>query len=153
LLLFKFLHIGFMFMAVTVALGPELLLRGIGRSGNVGAIRTGYSLADRLGRAIPALFGIGLVFGLLTAWTQGLNFLAPWLIIAYVLFIVATVLGARFTTPHIAHVAELAAKSPNDSPSADLAAALADRRSDVLFAVDVIIIIAFVFDMVLKPFS
>jgi hypothetical protein len=153
MLLFKFLHIGVMFVAVVVALGPELLLRGIGRSGDVRAIRVGYSLADRLGRAIPALFGIGLVFGLLTAWSQGLNFFAPWLLVSYVLFVVATVVGARFTTPHIAHVAELAGQSPNDSPSPELAAALADRRGDILFAFDAIIIVAFIFDMVLKPFS
>ena len=153
MLIFKFLHIGFMFMAVAVALGPELLLRGIGRSGNVAAIRTGYALADRLGKAIPILFTIGLVFGLLTAWTQGLNFFAPWLLIAYVLFIVATVLGARFTAPHVARVAELAAQSPDDSPSPELAAALGDRRSDVLFVLDVIIIVAFIFIMVVKPFA
>lgn len=49
MLIIKFLHIAFMFMAVAVALGPELLLRGIGRSGDVRTIRTGYALADRLG--------------------------------------------------------------------------------------------------------
>ena len=153
MVIFKFLHIAFMFMAVAVALGPELLLRGIGRSGDVRTIRTGYSLADRLGKAIPILFTIGLVFGLLTAWTQGLDFFAPWLLIAYALFILATILGARVTAPHIAHVAELAAQSSDDAPSPELAAAIADRRGDILFALDLIIIIAFVFDMVVKPFS
>lgn len=153
MLTFKFLHIAFMFMAVAVALGPELLLRGIGRSGDVRTIRIGYSLADRLGKAIPVLFTVGLVFGLLTAWTQGLDFFAPWLLIAYALFIVATILGARFTSPHVATVAQRAAQSPDDEPSPELAAALADRRGSILFVLDVIIIIAFVFDMVVKPFS
>ena len=153
MLIFKFLHITFMFIAVAVALGPELLLRGISRSGDVRTIRTGYSLADRLGRSIPVLFTVGLVFGLLTAWTQGLDFFAPWLLIAYALFILAMILGARVTAPHVAHVAELAAQSPDDSPSPELAAAIADRRGDMLFALDLVIIIAFIFDMVVKPFS
>ncbi|MDQ2934186.1 MAG: DUF2269 family protein [Chloroflexota bacterium] len=142
-----------MFAAVATALGPELLLLGIGRSGDVHAIRAGYSLGHSLGRAIPILFVIGLVFGLLTVWTGGFNFFAPWLLIAYALFVVATVIGARIVAPHIARVAELAAQSPDDAPSPELVAALANRRADRLFALDVIIIIAFVFDMVVKPFS
>ena len=73
--------------------------------------------------------------------------------IAYALFILATILGARVTAPHIAHVAELAAQGPNDSPSPELAATIADRGGDILFALDFIIIIAFIFDMVVKPFS
>lgn len=124
-----------MFMAVAVALGPELLLRGIGRSGDVRTIRTGYSLTDRLGKAIPVLFTIGLVFGLLTAWTQGLDFFAPWLLIAYALFILATILGARVTAPHVAHVAELAAKArmtrphPSSPPLSPIAAVTSSSRS------------------------
>jgi hypothetical protein len=153
MLIFKFLHIGVMFGAVATALGPELVLRGISRSGDVRAIRTGYSLAERIGKAIPPLFFIGLIFGLLTAWVGGTNFLAPWLLIAYLLFVVATILGARFTTPHVSHVATLAAQSPDGAPSPELATALADRRADILFALDTIIIAAFVFDMVIKPFS
>lgn len=151
--IFKFLHIAFMFTAVAAALGPGPLLLAIGRSGDVRAIRTGYSLASRLGRAIPFLFLGGLVFGLLTAWTQGFDFFAPWLLIAYALFILASILSARFNLPHIAHVAELAAQSADDTPSPELADTLADRRGDIFFVLDAIIIIAFVFDMVVKPFS
>lgn len=149
----KFLHIVVMFGAVAVALGPEPLVLAIGRSKDVRAIRTGYALAGRVGRAIPILFTIGLIFGLLAAWTQELDFFAPWLLIAYALFIVATIIGAAFSSPHIANVAELAAQSPDDQPSPELAAALADRRGEILFAVDLVIIIAFVYDMVVKPFS
>lgn len=149
----KVLHIGVMFAAVAISLGPELLLRGIGRSGDVRAIRTGYSLADRIGKAIPPLFFIGLIFGLLTAWAGGMNFLAPWLLIAYGLFVVATILGARAIAPHIARVAALAAQSPDGAPSSGLTAELADPRVDILVVVEAIVIAAFVFDMVVKPFS
>jgi len=153
MLILKFLHIGVMFAAVAISIGPEFLLRSIGRSGDVRAIRTGYSLGERIGKAIPPLFFIGLIFGLLTAWVEEMNFLAPWLLIAYVLFVIATLLGARVFAPHIAHVAALAAQSPDDAPSTELRAALADRRADNLFWVEAVIIIAFVFDMVIKPFS
>jgi uncharacterized membrane protein len=94
-----------------------------------------------------------VVFGLLTAWTRGFDFFAPWLLIAYALLILGSILSARFNLPHIAHVAELAAKSADDTPSPELAATLADRRGDIFFGLDVIIIIAFIFDMVVKPFS
>ena len=149
----KFLHIAVMFAAVGVSLGPELLLRGIGRSGDVRAIRTGYSIAHRIGRAIPPLFVVGLIFGLLTAWAGAMNFLAPWLLIAYGLFVVATLLGARAIAPHIARVAALAAESPDGAPSTELTAAVTDPRVDTLVMVEVIVILAFVFDMVVKPFS
>lgn len=142
-----------MFTAVAVALGPELLLRSIGRSGDVRAIRTGYTLAHRLGKAIPPLFFAGLILGLLTAWSGGFNFFAPWLLIAYVLFVIATIVGARFTTPHIAQVAAIAGESPDDSPSSELATVLASNRGDALFVIDALLIVAFVFDMVIKPFS
>lgn len=149
----KFLHIAVMFTAVAVSLGPELLLRSIGRSGDVRAIRTGYSLAERIGKAIPPLFFTGLIFGLLTAWSRGFNFFAPWLLIAYVLFVVATIVGAAFAAPHIARVAALARESPDDAPSAELATVLASNRGDALFVIDSLLIVAFVFDMVVKPFS
>jgi hypothetical protein len=153
MLVLKFLHIAVMFTAVAISTGPELVLRGVARSGDVRAIRAGYAIADRIGKAIPPAFFIGMILGLLTAWAGGFNFLAPWLLIAYVLFVVATILGARFASPHIAHVAALAVQSPDEAPSAELATALADRGANVIFVVESLIIIAFVFDMVLKPFS
>lgn len=128
-------------------------MRSIGRSGDVRAIRTGYSLAERIGKAIPPLFFTGLIFGLLTAWSSGFNFFATWLLIAYVLFVLATIAGAAFATPHIAHVAALARESPDDTPSPELATVLATNRGDVLFVIDSLLIVAFVFDMVVKPFS
>jgi hypothetical protein len=153
MLILKFLHIGIMFAAVAISLGPELLLRRLGRSGDVRAIRTGYSIADRIGRAIPPLYFVGMIFGLLTAWAGGMNFLAPWLLIAYGLFVVATILGAAAIGPHISRVAALAAESPDDAPSRELTTALADPRVGTLVVVEAIVILAFVFDMVLKPFS
>jgi hypothetical protein len=143
MLILKFLHIAVMFTAVAISTGPELVLRGVARSGDVRAIRAGYAIADRIGKAIPPAFFIGVILGLLTAWAGGFNFLSAWLLIAYVLFVVAM----------IPHVAALAARSPDEAPSAELATALADRRAKVLFAVEALIVLAFIFDMVLKPFS
>ncbi len=153
MIILKFLHIAVMFTAVTVSLGPELVLRSIGRSGDVRSIRSGYSIAERIGKAIPPLFFTGLIFGLLTAWSGSFNFFAPWLLIAYVLFVLATIAGAALAAPHIAHVAALARESPDEAPSTELTTALASNRGDVLFAIDSLLIVAFLFDMVIKPFS
>jgi hypothetical protein len=119
----------------------------------VGAIRSGFTIGASLGKAIGPLFTVGLLFGLLTAWNEGLNFFAPWLLIAYALFIISTIAGVALTAPRIARVAQLAAESPIDRPSPELAEALADGRSELLFLFDAMLILAFIFDMVVKPFS
>jgi uncharacterized membrane protein len=152
-MIFKFLHIAFMFAAVTAALGPEPLLGAIARSRDVAAIRTGFTIANRLSRAIGPLFTVGLLFGLLTAWNEGFNFFAPWLLIAYALFITSTLVGVAVVAPHVTRVAQLAANSPADAPSPELAGALASRRGELLSVFVAVLILAFVFDMVVKPFS
>ncbi|HET7677403.1 MAG TPA: hypothetical protein VFK38_06080 [Candidatus Limnocylindrales bacterium] len=151
--IFKFLHIATMFMAVALALGPALLLHRVAPDADVRLVRGLFGAADRLGRFIPLLFTAGLVFGLITAWTGRFDFFAPWLLIAYALFIVASITGAGFTAPWIKRVAALAESSPDGPATGELAAALADRRAHALFWLDVVIIVGFVFDMVVKPFS
>jgi hypothetical protein len=151
--IFVFLHVAAMFTAVAFSLGPTFVLRRIGRSGDVPAIRRSFALSAPIIRAIPALFGIGALLGIIAIFVNGFNPFQPFLLIAYGLFILASIVGAVITTPWFKQVTQLAAESPDAAPSPQLRAALDDRRAAFTDWFDPIIILAFLFDMIVKPFG
>jgi hypothetical protein len=57
------------------------------------------------------------------------------------------------TDPWFKRVTKLAAESPDAPASPELAAALSDPRIRVIDWFDPLIILAFIFDMVVKPFG
>ena len=150
---FVVLHIATMFTAVAIALGPAYLLQRIGHSGDVPTIRASFALAAPLSKAIPVLYGLGAALGIVAIFTNDLDPFEPFLLIAYALFILASVVGFTMNKPWFERVVKLSEESPDDSPSAELTAALHDPRMQVVDWFDRIIILAFIFDMVLKPFS
>src|SRR5438034_10979044 len=115
-----------MFTAVAVALGPPMLLERIGQSGDVRAIRRAFGMAVPIVKAIPPLYGLGAALGIVAIFTNGFNPFAPFLLIAYALFILATVVGITVNNPWFARVVKLSAESPDEAPSAELIAALHD---------------------------
>lgn len=151
--IFVFLHVATMFTAVAAAIGPGYLLHRIGRSADVPTIRRSFALAAPVFKAIPILFTAGAALGIVAIFTNGLNPFEPFLLIAYVMFVMATFVGIRFDTPWERLVTRLAAESPDEAPSPDLTAALHDPRMKWVTWFDRLIILAFVFDMVVKPFS
>ncbi|HSC27792.1 MAG TPA: hypothetical protein VLD67_10990 [Vicinamibacterales bacterium] len=151
--IFVFLHVATMFTAVAMAIGVPTLLRSIGKSGDVPAIRGSFERARPFLNAIPPLFTIGAAFGVVAIFANGFNPFAPFLLIAYALFILATVVGIVITNPWYKAVTKLAAESPDEAPSTELSAALHDRRMEWADWFDRAIILAFIFDMVVKPFS
>jgi hypothetical protein len=150
-LLIVFLHVATMFTAVALAYGGVLFFLIALRSGNVPGLISMATGSKAVERVIPVLFLAGAVFGLLAAINGGFNLLAPWLIIAYALFIALTVIGARFTGPSIKKMGELVAATP-DGPLSPEAVALRQRfyRTEVL---DFLLLFLIIFDMVVKPFS
>lgn len=149
--LFRFLHVLTMFAAVTLGLGAELILHGVARSGNVQGIRTFASVIGPFARLTPFVFLLGLVFGLLAAWFGSLDFFRPWLIASYVVFALAMAVGGIASGPWAARVAQAAFASPDDAPSAELRAAIHDRRGVVSSVVLISAIAVLVFLMVVKP--
>lgn len=77
--------------------------------------------------------------------------LAGWLIIAYVLFAVAAIFPQIFTGPWLKKVAAAANASPDDRPSDELRELLTSPRNLLLLALDSLVIVALIADMVLKP--
>jgi hypothetical protein len=151
--IFVFLHVATMFTAVAAALGPGYLLERLGRSADVPAIRRAFALAIPIGKAIPILYAAGAALGILAIFVNDLNPFAPFLLIAYVMFAAASVVGFTMNGPWQRRVTQLAAESPDEAPSAALSAALHDPRMKWVDWFDRLIILAFIFDMVLKPFS
>jgi len=148
-----FLHIMFMFFGVTASYGVALF-SAIARSSNeVARIRAVAGVSKRIAPLIPVLFITGLVFGLLTAITSSFDLLAPWLLIAYVLFAYAMITGGAVFARYGARVGQLAGPAPDGPPAGELKALLDDRRIQILEVIDVIVLIALIFDMVVKPFS
>lgn len=151
--IFKFLHILAMFSAVGVSTGTEFVLHRVANSGDVRAIKIAFGAGKLTGMLTPILFVIGMLFGLLAAWTGSWNFLAPWLIIAYVLFATALVLGVKIVGPWNQKVGKAAAMNQGETPSAELQALLHDKRALQAMYATYALIVLLVFDMIIKPFS
>ena len=151
--IFVFLHVVTMFAAVAISIGPTLVLRRIGKSGDVPAIRRAFALSAPIVQAIPAVFGVGALLGVVAIFVNGFDPFQPFLLIAYVLFIIATLVGAVITTPWFKRVIQLAAESPDAAPSPELSAALDDPRARFTDWFDPLVILAFLFDMIIKPFG
>jgi len=149
-----FLHITLIIAAIAVAYGGGLVLRMAYMTGQVTAVRgVGMSLA-RTAKWIPVLFISAGIFGLLAAITgpYNTNLLAPWLIIAYVLFIIAMGLGTAITAPEGQRLGALLMKTP-DGPIPPEVAAFFTGRALWITIIDYVIVAVLVFDMVVKPFS
>jgi hypothetical protein len=148
-----FLHVATMFSAVAVMVIPEFVLHRLADRGDVRAVRSFLGVYGRLGKAVPVFFATGAILGLLAVYFNHLDFLAPWLIIAYVLFVIAFAMAGSIQGPWAARIGAAAAQSPEDQPSADFRAAAADPRAKYAGFAVVVIIVLIIFDMIFKPFT
>jgi len=153
--IFKALHILSMFSVVTMEIGAEFLYAFAVSRRDVRALATVHRTLEqaRLGPISIAVFISGVVFGLLTALTGGFDFLAGWLIAAYVLvaviFVGASRLWPNILLPLGAKAVEAeAGQRPVDDVVRDMVASRAVRWFVAMATIFVLIIL----DMVLKPF-
>lgn len=92
-LVLKWLHIGSMFMATALAVGPFVVLYPIARSGELPSIRRAFSYSTPIGRIGGAMYGLGIIFGVIAALTGAIDLTAKWLLTAYVLVVLLGVNG------------------------------------------------------------
>jgi hypothetical protein len=149
---FIFLHILTMFTAVTISYGPQVLILQAASRRDAAALRGVAVAMGRLGALMGPTYLLGALFGVIAIFTNDFNPLAPWLLIAYGLFVLAMLNGALGTGAWLAKVARAAATS-NGTLTDELANLLADRGIRVLLTLDVLLVIVLIADMVLKPFS
>jgi uncharacterized membrane protein len=146
-LVLKFLHLGSMFLATALAIGPSILLYLIARTGNVDAIRRAFGHTTSVFRVGGALYGLGLLFGFLAALSGQIDMTARWLITAYVLVVVLIVfnLGFERWTRRIERGVESGA-----APT-ELANAIGARAPIYALTGMVVLTLLIVFVMVVKP--
>jgi len=147
------LHITVMFAAITISFGPAFLVELAYRSGRVAALRGVVVAAQPFGPVIPVLYVTGGLLGLVTAINFGYNLLAPWLVIAYVLFASAMITGVAFNRTLGPRIAEATADVPDGALTPPIAAIFTDPRYRFVTTLDTVVLIAILFDMVVKPFS
>ena len=150
-IVFKFLHIAFMFTAVAGTVIPEVVLHMVANTRDARAIATMAHISERIGKVLPAFFIGGAIFGLLAAWAGQMNFLAPWLVAAYILFVAATAIGIIFSDPWVARIRTAAVASGDGPPSAELEAVIEEPRAKIASAVLMLIVLVFIALMVFKP--
>ncbi len=148
---FKYLHIVSMFFAIALAISGELVVRRVATSHDVRAIRTTVERVRPLANISTILFLAGAAFGIVAALTGQIDLLARWLILAYVAFIGAMLIGIFITDPWVGRLSKAAAESPDGEASDGLRAVIADplARSPTWGLMG--IIGALVFLMVVKP--
>ena len=149
--IFVFLHIVTMFTAVTMGYGPAVLMVAAGRARDVASLRGILRAAFRVERLIGPTFILGALLGVVAIFTNDLDPLAGWLVIAYVLFAIAAIMPAVFTGPWLKRVAAAAEASPDNAPSDELRTLTSSPRYTLPLAFDVSVIVLFIADMVLKP--
>ncbi len=153
-IVFKFLHISTMITAVTLALGPSLVFDRLAASGDVLATRAFLARMAVFDRFIGALFVLGALFGLLAATAIGFNLLAPWLVIAYLIFVSVMVLqvtvGRRWRGSLAHTVSAVPAGTAHSTELAIIGSAAAGK---LLYWYTAAATAVIVFDMVAKPLS
>ena len=150
---FKFLHIAAMFFAVALSVSGEIVMRRVAVTHDVRAIRTTVSRVRPLGNVATALFLAGVAFGIIAALTGQIDLLAPWLILAYVFFIGATLIGVLIIDPWTARLGGAAEASPEGEASDALRTVIGDPVARAASWGLMAVVAALVFIMVVKPLS
>jgi len=145
-LVFKWLHIGSMFMATALAVGPFVVLYLVARSGDLPSIRRAFSFSTTIGRIGGAMYGLGILFGIFAALTGAIDVTATWLLTAYVLVVLLGVNGllAERWMGRVHTAAEAGGSDEVDR--------LAQAPSAMtLLTIMVVVTLAIIYVMVVKP--
>ena len=145
-LVLKWLHIRAMFMATALAVGPFVVLYLVARTGELPSIRRAFSFSTTIGRTGGAMYGLGILFGVLAALTGAIDLTAKWLLTAYVLVVLLGLNGllAERWMQRVHAAAEAGGADGVDRLARAPSAA-------TLLSVMVVVTLAIIFVMVVKP--
>lgn len=150
-LAFKYVHVAAMFFAIALALSTEQVVRRVAGSGDPRSIETAVGRSEPLTKASDALFGVGILAGIVAALTGNMNLLAPWLILSYVAVAAAFAVGMLVIAPWSRRLQAAAAASPAGAASAELRAVIDDGRARAGSWALVGLVALLVFLMVVQP--
>jgi len=153
MLIFKTLHILSMVTMVSTFIGCEIFYAAAIWRRDDHLLATVHRIVERTGAGIIAILALaaGVVFGLLTAATGGFDYLAGWLIAAYVLiaafFVNAILIGEKVVTR-----AKMVIAAEDEGRAVEASGELPPNRGVALIGINALIFAAIIADMVLKPF-
>jgi hypothetical protein len=149
-LVLKFMHVGAMFLGAALAIGPIALFVLILRTGDANAIRRAFRFAEPLSRAGGVAYGLGVLFGIITALNGRIDLTAPWLVTAYALLVglIVVNLSADRWMNRVHVAADSAAER---GPTAELDGWRRSARPVWSLAAATVLTLALVFVMVVKP--
>jgi uncharacterized membrane protein len=152
-LIWKTLHIISMVTMIVTFIGVETFYAAAVRRRDVKALAFVHRTVERTGLGFVALGALaaGVVFGLLTAATGGFDFVASWLVVAYVL--VGAFLVNGFTVgERVVRIGRAAVKAEaGELPPEDVARDMASTRAVYLVAANAALFALIIADMTLKP--
>jgi uncharacterized membrane protein len=149
-LFLKFLHIGSMFLATALAVGPIVVFVLILRTGDVGTIGRTFRFAEPISRAGGIFYGLGVIFGFVTALNGALDLTAAWLLIAYGLL--ALLIGANLYADRWMRQVNVAAQASTGGGSSPGLDRWRTSQAPIWsMASAIAITLALVFVMVVKP--
>jgi uncharacterized membrane protein len=151
--IWKFLHIAFMFVAVSIFVGQGMLSGAVARSGDVHALRRVLAAEDRFAPIGGAMFILGIVFGFLAAITGDFDLTQTWLLIAYALTLFILVNGVTYHRSQAEKLKAAAAASSDDQASDELRTIAGAPSVAVMNTIDGLAWLAIIYVMVAKPFS
>ena len=145
-----FLHVVFMFAAVTLAHAAWWFVVYATRRRDVAGLRA-YERVSGLADGLSLAFlGLGIVFGVVAALTGSIDLAASWLVAAYILIGIGVVNGVA-SVPYANRLAKGVRENPADDPSAELSALMASRQPLVFALVATAVIVLIIALMVFKP--
>jgi uncharacterized membrane protein len=148
--IFTFLHIVSMFAAVTLAHGGAWFVLWATHARDVGALRAYGRVAGRADALSFVFLASGVTFGIITAVSGGIDLTSSWLIVTYLLFIVALVAGFS-SVPFADRLLAAVRDNPGDEPTPELAS-LMGSRWPLAYAIEAgLLVAAIIAMMVFKP--
>jgi uncharacterized membrane protein len=154
MLVWKTLHVLSMVMMVTLFIGTEIFYAASIVRRDVRALAWVQRTVEQTFIGFIALGGIlaGIIFGLITAATGGLDFTAGWLIVAYVLVAAFFVNGALIGSKVVRVGQEAVAAEEAGRPLEEVTLDVAPNLGLINVAINAVLFAAIITDMVLKPF-
>jgi hypothetical protein len=147
--IWRFLHIVFMFGAVTFIVSMTIVIRLAARSQDRAMLKiipAWYRLGDRVG---GGLFLVGVAFGFVTAVTSGFSLTAPWLVASYVLVGLNVLNGWLVWDPKAKRLSKMIDAGEENAPEVE--ELLRSRRRRTAEVIDMFLWVAIIFTMVMKP--
>jgi uncharacterized membrane protein len=145
-----FAHVATIFVGFALTVGVGVILTQIVQSGDVRSIRT----AMNAGIPIQATGGIfvliAAIIGVIAANKLGYDLHSRWLSISMILVVILLLDGFARRAPRLGRLAKAAKESPDDAPSPELRALIADPFEGLTNAISGIIWLTILILMIVK---